>query len=97
MILIENELSLENKIECLPKTIKDKINELKLLVQEHPNKIPTVKVAKFLGMDIECLRRGIEQGTIPFALGCNNDKFGNRYTYISAPTFYLWYLSPMIK
>ena len=81
----------------MPKTIQDKINELEQLVYEYPNKIPTVKAAKFLGMDIECLRRGIEQGVIPFALGCNNDKFGNRYTYISSPTFYLWYLSPLIK
>lgn len=88
---------MEDLITKLPTEIKARIKELDTLISEHPKKIPTIKVAKFLGMDIECLRRAIEQGTIPFALGCDNDKFGNRYTYISTTTFYLWFLAPLLK
>ena len=36
------------------------------LIETYPLKIPTTKVAKYLGMDIECLRRAIEQNKIPF-------------------------------
>lgn len=88
---------MEEIIKKLPIEIKTRMDELNVLITEHPKKIPTTKVAKFLGMDIECLRRAIEQGTIPFALGCDNDKFGNRYTYVSATTFYLWFLAPLLK
>lgn len=88
---------MQEKISGLPNEIRCKIDELNEIISQHPKKIPTTKVAKFLGIDIECLRRGIEQGSIPFALGCDNDKFGNRYTYVSAITFYLWYLAPIIK
>ena len=90
-------IKIQEKVSLVPDNIKEKILELDTLIQQYPKKIPTNKVAKFLGMDIECLRRGIEQGTIPFALGCDGDKFSNRYTYVSATTFYLWYLSPIIK
>lgn len=84
-------------LKKLPEVIQSRIETLEKLVEQHPYKLPTTKVAKFLGMDIECLRRGIEQGTIPFALGCDNDKFGNRYTYVSTITFYLWFLAPIFK
>lgn len=88
---------MEEIIQKLPTEIKTRLDELEMLIRQYPKKIPTNKVAKFLGMDVECLRRGIEQGTIPFALGCDGDKFSNRYTYVSSTTFYLWYLSPIIK
>lgn len=88
---------MEEIIQKLPINIQNRVHELQKLVDKHPYKIPTTKVAKFLGMDIECLRRGIEQGKIPFALGCNNDSFGNRYSYVSSVTFYLWFLAPIIK
>lgn len=87
---------MEDSIKKLPANIRGKISELDKLIDKYPKKIPTVQIAKFLGMDIECLRRGIEQGTIPFALGCNNDEYGNRYSYVSSVTFYLWYLSPIL-
>ena len=93
----EHNSILKEKKNNLPPVIQNKIDELETLIQKYPNKIPTTVVAKFLGMDIECLRRGIEQGSIPFALGCNNDKYGNRYTYVSTTTFYLWYIAPLIK
>ncbi len=84
-------------VENLPFTIQERIHQLNKLIEEYPSKIPTVKVAKFLGMDIDCLRRGIEQGKIPFALGCDNDTYGNRYTYVSSLTFYLWCISPSLR
>ena len=84
-----------NNREKLPKVIQDRLKELEELIEMYPIKIPTTKVAKYLGMDIECLRRAIEQNKIPFALGCESDKLGNRYTYVSSLTFYLWVTSPM--
>lgn len=87
----------EQIVKILPIIIQKRIQELDELIKQYPKKIPTTKVSKFLGMDIECLRRGIEQGTIPFALGCDNDKLGNRYTYISSVTFYLWFVASIIK
>lgn len=83
-------------IEKLPSVIKSRIKELNALVEEYPYKIPTIKAAEFLKMDIECFRRAIEQGRLPFALGCNNDTYGNRYSYVSSMTFYLWCLSPVL-
>lgn len=81
----------------LPQAIQNRLRELEELIEMYPLKIPTTKVAKYLGMDIECLRRAIEQNKIPFALGCDSDKLGNRYTYVSSLTFYLWVVSPMIN
>ena len=81
----DSELYTEVIIECIkiPDYVRSKINELDELVKEYPQKIPITKVAKFLGVDIECLRRAIEQGRIPFALGCDGDECSNRYTYVS--------------
>lgn len=84
-----------NNKDKLPQVIQDRLEELEKLIEMYPLKIPTTKVAKYLGMDIECLRRAIEQNKIPFALGCESDKLGNRYTYVSSLTFYLWVTSPM--
>lgn len=96
---IENrEVRMENsRIKQLPELLKTKVSELENLIIEHPNKIPVTKVAKFLDMDVECLKRGIEQNRVPFAFGCNNDKHGNRYSYISTLKFYLWMMSPIIN
>lgn len=86
----------ENSIKEMPPIIQEKMDQLNKLIEQYPNKIPTIKAAKFLGMDIECLRRAIEQGKVPFALGCDNDIYGNRYTYISTLKFYLWCIAPSI-
>ena len=86
----------KQQINEMPVVIQKRIEDLNRLVEEHPIKIPTVKAAKILGMYIECFRRAIEQGKIPFALGCDNDTYGNRYSYVSSLTFYLWCLSPSI-
>lgn len=83
-------------IERLPDIIKDKISVLEDLIKDHPDKIPVTKAAKFLGMDVECLKRCIEQGKVPFAFGCDNDKYGNRYSYVSSVKFYLWVISPLL-
>ena len=88
-------LSNEN-IEKMPNVIQQRRKELNKLVEKYPQKIPTTKAADFLKMDIECFRRAIEQNRLPFALGCNNDKYGNRYSYVSSITFYLWCISPIL-
>lgn len=87
----------KEQIEHMPSIMQDRIDELNKLIEEYPCKIPTVKAAKYLKMDVECLRRAIEQGKVPFALGCENDIYGNRYSYVSSITFYLWCISPSIK
>ena len=87
----------KKQIEKLPIVVQQKIQELEELLNQYPKKMPTTKVASFLGMDVECLRRAIEQGKTPFSIGCDNDSYGNRYTYISSVTFYLWYCSPILK
>lgn len=81
----------------IPQPIQIKINDLEHLVQEYPNKIPVEAAAKFLGMDAQCLRRSIDQGKAPFAIGCNNGIHGNRYAHIPTATFYFWYMAPFIK
>lgn len=87
----------EQLLNKVPDIIQTRISELNELIEKHPYKIPTSKAAKFLGMDVECLKRAIEQGRVPFALGCSNDVYSNRYTYISSLTFYLWCISPVIS
>ena len=89
-------MNLREKTAVLPKNIQERIAELDEIIEMYPKKIPVTTAAKFLGMDVECMRRGIEQGKFPFALGCDNDIYGNRYAYISSVTFYLWFLSPII-
>ena len=83
--------------KMIPDTIKDRIGELTELVENFPEKLPADKAAKFLKMDSEVLRRAIEQGKVPVALGCDNGAHGNRYAYISTMTFYLWLMAPAIK
>ena len=87
----------EKQLEQMPQVIKNRIEELDMLIAEHPYKIPTVKAAKYLKMDVECFKRAIEQGKIPFALGCDNDVCGNRYSYVSTLKFYLWCVSPCLQ
>ena len=81
----------------LPEEMRNEICELDKLIKKYPKKIPTDEAAKYLGMDKSCLRRVIEQGKAPFALGCDNGEYGNRYSYVSTLTFYLWCLSPVLK
>lgn len=79
-----------------PEEIRENIVCLNGIISKYPKKIPVAVVANFLGMDVECLKRCIECGNVPFAIGCNENQ-KNRYSYISATTFYLWYLSPFIN
>ena len=80
----------------LPEIIQLRIMELDKLIEQYPYKIPTVKAAEFLKMDVECFRKAVEQGKLPFALGCDNSNYGNRYSYVSSLTFYLWCVSPIL-
>ncbi len=89
-------MDINDIINTMPKGIKEQVDELTALVDEYPKKIPVNKAAKFLSMDTECLKRMIEQGTLPFAVGCENGSLGNRYSYISSPKFYMWYMQPVI-
>ena len=86
----------QETLDKLPPTVKTRIAELNHLIEKYPYNIPTDKAAKFLKMELECLRRAIEQNKVPFALGCDNGSYGNRYSYISSMTFYLWCLSPIL-
>ena len=80
----------------LPEPIKNKLTELNQLVEQYPLKIPVNAAAKFLDMDAQCLRRAIDQCKVPFALGCNNGKYGNRSAHIPTAAFFFWYTAPLI-
>lgn len=86
-----------NNIFKIPEPIEAKLDELGELVKKYPQKIPSGELAKFLGMDKECLRRAIEQNKVPFAIGCDTGKYGNRYFHIPTATFYFWYVSPLMR
>lgn len=81
----------------IPNPVLTKLEELQTLVDKYPLKIPVNEAAKFLGMDADCLRRAADQGKLPFAIGCNNGKYGNRYTHIPTPTLYFWYVAPLVR
>lgn len=81
----------------MPIPVKEKIAELENLVAEYPFKIPVNAAAKFLNMDADCLRRSIDQAKCPFAIGCDNGKYGNRYAHIPTAAFYFWYMAPLVK
>lgn len=94
-----------SEIVVLPKVINDRIDELNDLVDKHPQYIPLPEAAKFLGVNPEGLRYGIEQGTIDFGICWAKpkrykkgkkqvivtlDENGNRAFKIPTLTFYLW-------
>ena len=89
----------------LPKMIEDKLSELDRLCEANPNYIPLPEAAKFLGVNPDGLRYGIEQGTIDFGLCWSKPRVyrkgkrqikvetgekGNRAFKIPTVTFYIW-------
>ena len=93
---MENTAKYKNPFE-LPKPVQDKLDELQQIVNEHPARIPVIKAAKLLGMDQSLLRRAVDQCKVPFAIGCDNGKYGNRQTYIPTAPFYFWYVAPLLN
>ena len=75
----------------MPKPIEDKLEQLNVLVNEHPLFIPLPATATFLGMDAEGLRSSIEKGQCPFGLGWQKNLRGNKAFKIPTVPFYLWY------
>lgn len=75
----------------MPKAVAEKLEELDALVTDHPLEIPVKECAKFLGMSQDSLRRAIEVGNCPFALGWQQAGKANRGFQIPTAPFYLWY------
>ena len=71
--------------------VKNKLLELEELCEKHPTKIPCEEVAKFLDLDVTCLRSALTRGNTPFGFGYQKKDGGNRAFVISTVTFYLWY------
>lgn len=80
----------------LPQPVQEKLDELNQIVEQYPIKIPVEIAAKFLGWDKSCLRRSVDQGKAPFAVGCDNGKYGNRSACIPTATFYFWYTNSIV-
>lgn len=74
----------------MPAVITTKLDELNLLCEKYPQKIPIEECAAFLGMAGESLRACLEHGSCPFGLGWLKKNAHNRAFYIPTLTFYLW-------
>lgn len=81
----------------IPTVLQNRVTELNQLIQEHPQDIPLPKVADFLRMDPDGLRRSIETGKCPFGISWQRTLNGNRAFKIPALTFYLWVLAGQVE
>lgn len=75
----------------MPEELANRVHELNLLVQRHPQSIPLMECAEFLGMDPESLKRCIELQRCPFALGWTSKEGSYRSCKIPTVTFWLWF------
>lgn len=71
--------------------IREKLEELELLVRKHPQKIPLVEAAKFIGMNEDGLMAALMRGNAPFGFAYQKTDGGYRVPIIPTVTFYLWY------
>lgn len=75
----------------VPAPIKERLPALNALVEKYPRDIPLKECASFLGLGHDSLRRSIETGNCPFALGWKQEGRANRAFLIPTTPFYLWY------
>ena len=82
----------------LPPGSEKKILELREIAEQHPDYIPLPSVATFLGANAEGLRKGIEEGTVPWAICWQKEtkygktvRPGSRAFKIPTVKFWLWY------
>lgn len=73
-----------------PESIIDSENRLEEICNEYPVFVPVNVAAKYLGMDITCLRDSIDQGKCRFGIGGRNNGNGNRFAKIPTLAFYNW-------
>lgn len=75
----------------MPEIIKQLQNQLNEAMEKDKN--PYIRIedaARLLGVDVECLRRSIYNGTCPFGVGYSGTKGRNGYAKIPKLTFYNW-------
>lgn len=77
----------------IPLPVKEKIDQLNLIVEKHPEYIPLPEVAAFLGTKPDGLRASMDQGRCPFGFGWKINVNGNRAYKIPTVKFYLWYMN----
>lgn len=75
----------------IPTAVADKLNALDALVDQYPVQIPVKACAEFLSIGQDSLRRSIETGNCPFALGWQKAGAANRAFCVPTVPFYLWY------
>ena len=74
-----------------PEIILEQEEKLLALISKDGNpNLSLPDVAKFMRMDMECLREACVRGTCPFAVGGQRSG-GNRFIKIPKLTFYNWY------
>ena len=72
-------------------TILKKLNELNVLVEKNPEKIPLSEAARFLDMNEEGLKAALMRGNVPFGFAYQKTDGAYRVAIIPTVTFYLWY------
>jgi hypothetical protein len=72
-------------------TILKKLNELNMLVEKNPEKIPLSEAARFLDMNEEGLKAALMRGNAPFGFAYQKTDGAYRVAIIPTVTFYLWY------
>jgi hypothetical protein len=72
-------------------TILKKLNELNVLVEKNPEKIPLSEAARFLDMNEEGLKAALMRGNAPFGFAYQKTDGAYRVAIIPTVTFYLWY------
>ncbi len=81
----------------MPAPVSGKLCELEKLVEENPITIPLNLCAEFLGMAADSLRRSIELGKCPFAIGWTSPGGSYRGSKIPTVTFWLWYTAGKVE
>lgn len=71
--------------------IQQNLQELELLVEKYPRKIPLKAAADFLGMNEEGLKAALMRGNVPFGFAYQKTDGAYRVIVIPTTTFYLWY------
>lgn len=76
------------------KALNDRMQEVSEIVSKYPRKVPATVVADFFGIEVESLRKSIEQKKCPFAIGwetiieySENYKTQKKYNAISTLAF----------
>ena len=63
---------------------------LDAMEEDRDPSITIIKAAEVVGMDVDCLRQSISQGTCPFGVGGKNGDRGNRFGKVPKVAIWNW-------